>query len=78
MSDLRPLVVGQTEQQADYPGGVRLGELANELHPTPLGVAVDQVVREGLELWPHGLNGPAAEGRAEQFPQPEVVGTFEA
>ena len=37
-----------------------------------------QVVRERLELWPHGLNGPAAERRAEQFAQPEVVGTFEA
>ena len=43
--DLRPLLVGQPEQQAQHPGGVRLGELPHELDPTARREAVDELVR---------------------------------
>ena len=77
VGDLRPLVVGQTEQQTKDAGGVRLGELANELHSATLGIAVDQVVGQRLELGPHGFDGLTAERRAEKLTQAQVVGAFE-
>ena len=44
--DLRPLLLGQAEQQAQHAGGVRLGELAHELDPPARRERVDQLAGE--------------------------------
>ena len=73
-----PLLLGQPEQLAQHPGGVRLGELAHELHPPPRRERVDELAGQLLELRPHRLDRPAAERRAEQPPQPQVVLALQA
>ena len=78
MGDLRPLVVGQAEQQAEDAGGVWLGELRDELDLPARCEPVDELVGERLESRPHRLDGPAAERGGEQSFQSHVVVALEA
>ncbi len=76
--DLRPVVLVQPEEAADHPGGVRLGQLADELDAPPAGEAVDQLLGQGGERGPHRLDRALAEGRQQQPAHPVVVLALEA